>query len=139
MLSIRILSLALVCTGLLAGCSESNPPATSTPAASTAAPAPAATTPAPAPAAADPAPPAATAAAVTGIAACDDFLSAYEQCVTAKIPEASRAAMQGGLDQWKASWKSMAENAATRDTLPQVCQQAREASVPALQAYGCTL
>ena len=130
-MSIRTpLVLALLIT--LTACSKSEPPA------STAAPAATpATASAPAETAAAPAPTAA--AAVTGIAECDDFLSAYEQCVSAKVPEQVRAQMQTGLDQWKSAWKGMAENPATQSSLPQMCKQARDSSLPALQAYGCTL
>lgn len=116
----------------LTACSKSEPPASSAAPAAT----PAATS-APAETAAAPAPTAA--AAVTGIAECDDFLSAYEQCVSAKVPEQVRAQMQTGLDQWKSAWKGMAENPATQSSLPQMCKQARDSSLPALQAYGCTL
>ncbi len=80
-----------------------------------------------------------TAAAITGVADCDNFLNAYEQCLVDKVPAAASAQMKLGIDQWKNAWKTMAENAATRDTLPQICAQTRAASAPALQAYGCTL
>ena len=76
---------------------------------------------------------------VTGIADCDNFLNAYEQCLSDKIPAESRAQMKTGMDSWKSAWKSMADNPATRDQLPQICKQAREATVPALKAYGCDL
>lgn len=119
----------------LTACSKSEPPAsTAAPATAPTASAPAETT-APAPADTAPAP----AAGITGIAECDDFLTAYEQCVTAKVPEQVRAQMQTGLDQWKSAWKGMAENPATQSSLPQMCKQARDSSLPALQAYGCTL
>jgi hypothetical protein len=76
---------------------------------------------------------------VTGIADCDEFLNAYEQCLADKIPAESRAQMQAGIAQWKSAWKTMAENSATRDSLPGVCKQTREATAPALKAYGCAL
>ncbi|MDZ4812068.1 MAG: hypothetical protein SGI99_05550 [Pseudomonadota bacterium] len=79
------------------------------------------------------------AATITGIADCDNFLNAYEQCLADKVPAAASAQMKLGIDQWKNAWKSMAENSATRDSLPQICAQTRAASAPALQAYGCTL
>lgn len=131
----RVLACTFALAAALAACSKSEPPA-ATPA-STPPTAPAATpaaTPAPA---ADSAAPVA-AAAITGIAECDQFLSAYEACVTDKVPEQARAQMKVGLDQWKSSWKGLADNAATRDSLPTMCKQASEASKPALQAYGCS-
>lgn len=119
---------ALVCTLTLAvglgACSKSETPAAST---------------APAPAAAAATDSAPATAGVTGVPECDKFLSAYEVCVTEKMPEQARAQMKVGLEQWKTSWKNLAENSATRASLPQVCQQASDASKPALQAYGCTL
>lgn len=121
----------LIATLTLAGCSEqAAPPATS-----------AAPTQAAAPAAAPAEPTAATAAseAVTGIAECDDFLAAYQQCLNDKMPAEARPQMAVGFEQWKTSWRDLAANDATRASLPQVCQQSREASKPALQAYGCTL
>lgn len=119
---------ALLCTlalaTLLGACAKSDPPAAS--------PAPSA------PIAASTAPPA-TADAVTGVADCDQFLSAYEQCVTEKVPAQVRDQMKAGIDQWKTAWRDMANNAATRDSLPQICQQARASSKPALDAYGCSI
>jgi len=91
------------------------------------------------PAAEPAASPTTSAAAFTGVAACDDFLAAYEQCVTEKMPAQARDQMKVGLDQWKKSWRDMANNAAMKDSLPQICAQSRDASKPALQAYGCTL
>lgn len=73
-------------------------------------------------------------AAITGVADCDNFLNAYEQCLVDKVPAASSAQMKLGIDQWKSAWKTMAENSATRDSLPQICAQTRAASAPALQA-----
>lgn len=77
-------------------------------------------------------------AGTTGIAVCDQFLDAYESCVTTKMPESVRGQMQTGLDQWRQSWRDLAANAATKESLPQICQQARESSSAAMQAYGCT-
>jgi len=81
----------------------------------------------------------ATITAVTGVADCDQFLSAYEQCLSDKVPAASRDAMMSGIAQWKTAWHDMAANAATKDMLPQICKQARDASRAAMQAYDCAL
>ncbi len=132
----KTLSLAIASCLLLslAACSKSDAPAT----ADTAAPAPAAA-PAATPAA-EPAPAAVVAAAtVTGIPECDNFLAAYEQCVMEKAPAEVRTQLATGIEQWKSAWQTMAANDATKASLPQVCQQTRDASVPGLQAYGCTL
>lgn len=124
MSKVRALACLILTAALAAACSKSDPPAAPT-AASTAAPTTAATVP--------------TADAVTGIADCDQFLSAYEQCVSEKVPEQVRAQMKTGIEQWKSAWRDMASNAATKDALPQICQQARASSKPALDAYGCSI
>lgn len=108
----RMLITTLVLAGLISACAKSSPGDSAAPA---------------------------TAAAVTGIADCDTFLNAYEQCLIEKIPAESRDQMRVGMDQWKSAWKNMADNAATRDSLPAICKQARDATVPALKAYGCDL
>lgn len=76
---------------------------------------------------------------ITGVAECDEFLADYEQCLMEKIPAEASAQIRPGIEQWKSAWKSMAENAGARSTLPTVCRQARDASAPTLQAYGCAL
>lgn len=123
----RTTAALLLATLILTACSDQPAPSAATGApTATAAPA--------TPAAAAPAP-----VAVTGIAECDAFLAAYEQCLADKMPAEARAQMQAGFDQWKKSWAEMAANDATKASLPMVCQQSRDASKPALQAYGCSL
>ncbi|HWS25526.1 MAG TPA: hypothetical protein VN259_03035 [Xanthomonadales bacterium] len=121
MSKIRALACWLLTAAALAACSKSDSPASSI----TAAPAAATATP--------------TADAVTGVADCDQFLSAYEQCLSEKVPEQARAQLKTGIDQWRSAWRDMANNAATKDALPQICQQARASSKPALDAYGCSI
>ncbi|MCB1598656.1 MAG: hypothetical protein R3F18_09915 [Lysobacterales bacterium] len=116
---------------ILAACSQAEPPVSAAP--TPAAPAPSE------PAAASPAGSNPKSAASTGIADCDNFLVAYEQCLTNQVPAAASEQMKVGIAQWKKSWAEMAANSATREALPQVCQQARDAAKPALQAYGCAL
>ena len=90
-----------------------------------------------APAAATPA--AATAATgAIGVAACDEFLARYEACLADRVPAATRDALRQSMAAWRSSWQQAAATPAGRDGLVQACQQARESSRPALQAYGCT-
>lgn len=116
-----------------AGAPDATPPASSAPAE----PSPAEPAPASEPAAAA-GPAAAGAASVTGVAECDAFLDAYERCISANVPEASRAAFATGLEQWKSSWKTMAADANTRAAMPQVCEQSKAAAATSLQAYHCS-
>jgi hypothetical protein len=77
-------------------------------------------------------------AAVTGIATCDDYISKYESCIAGKIPEASRAQFQSGIDMMKASWKAMAANPQTAAALEGACVQAKTAAEASMKAYGCS-
>lgn len=81
---------------------------------------------------------AATADGAIGVAACDEFLARYEACLADRVPAASRDALQQSMLAWRSSWSQAAATPAGRDGLAMACQQAREASRPALQAYGCT-
>ena len=84
--------------------------------------------------------PAATAAAdKIGVPECDAFITAYENCVTTKVPEAQRATFQTGIKTWRTEWKKLAENPQTKGTLVEVCKKQQEAQRAALKAYGCTL
>lgn len=84
--------------------------------------------------------PAATAAADhIGVPECDAFLTAYENCVTTKVPEAQRATFQTGVRTWRAEWKKLADNPQTKAGLVQACKRQHELQRTALKAYGCTL
>jgi hypothetical protein len=124
---------AALCALALSACSESSKPASTAATTPAATEAPAAT---PAPVATETV---ATAAVVTGIADCDTFLSAYEQCITEHAPAEVRDQLAAGISQWKTAWQQMAANDASKASLPQICKQARDSSAPALQAYGCSL
>ena len=73
-----------------------------------------------------------------GIPECDDFLTKYDACVSSKVPEAARAQYKSSIEQWRASWKKLAENPATKGTLTAACKQAATQSEAAMKPYGCT-
>jgi hypothetical protein len=124
--------LALAVTLALGACQkQSAPPAATT------TPAPA-STPATTPPPAAPAAPVVAAADTVGVAECDEYLSRYEACVGAKVPEASRDALKQGLDATRASWRAAAATEAGKAGLATACVQAREAAKASLSAYGCT-
>ena len=80
----------------------------------------------------------ATAGEKVGIAECDSFITAYENCVSSKVPAASRAQLQEAVKTWRAQWKKLADNPQTRGTLAATCKTQREATVTQMKAYGCT-
>jgi hypothetical protein len=130
MLKTIFLGLCLICAMFLVSCTKTEPAANNS---NTAAdkPATAATTPAATK-------PATASAEKVGVAECDNFLAAYEACVTDKVPAAARAQYQSGLAQWRKSWKTLADNPQTKPTLVQACKQAMEQQRAAMKSYGCT-
>jgi len=74
-----------------------------------------------------------------GVPECDAFLTAYENCVTTKVPEAQRATFQTGMKTWRTQWKKLADNPQTKAGLVEACKKQQEAQRTALKAYGCTL
>ena len=74
----------------------------------------------------------------TGIAACDDFLTKYDTCVTSKLPEAQRATYKAQLDQTRKTWLDMAKNPSTKPAMEQSCKQTMDAMKASLQSFGCS-
>jgi len=74
-----------------------------------------------------------------GIEECDSFLTAYENCVSSKVPEAARASYRTSLNTWRTEWKKLADNPQTRGTLVGVCKTSRETARTQLKSLGCTL
>ena len=73
-----------------------------------------------------------------GVAECDNFINAYENCVSTKVPEASRAQLRNAVTTWRAQWKRLADNPQTRGTLAAACKTQLESTRASMKAYGCT-
>jgi hypothetical protein len=115
-------SLALACSVVLLGCSQSPEPAVESSAVESSG-----------------AEASATAADNSvGIFECDDYLAKYEACLATKVPEAARATLTQSLDQTRAAWRSAAGNPGATEVLASTCTQARAALKQTLAAYGCT-
>jgi hypothetical protein len=75
-----------------------------------------------------------------GVPECDAFITAYENCVNAKVPEAQRATFQTGLKTWRTEWKKLADNPQTKAGLVAACKKQQELQRASLnKLYGCTL
>jgi hypothetical protein len=74
-----------------------------------------------------------------GIAECDSFLTAYDNCVSTKVPEAARAQFKTAIHNWRTEWKKLADNPQTRGTLANVCKTQMESSRTQVKSFGCTL
>ena len=79
-----------------------------------------------------------SATAQVGVAECDTFITAYENCVTTKVPEAARPQFQTSITTWRTEWKKLADNPQTRPTLVNVCKTQLETARTQMKAYGCT-
>src|ERR1051325_4251778 len=74
------------------------------------------------------------ATARVGVAECDSFITAYENCVTTKVPEANRAQFRGSINTWRTEWKKLADNPQTRPTLINVCKTQLETARTQMKA-----
>ena len=84
--------------------------------------------------------PASTTAAVDkiGVAECDEFIANYDACVSSKVPEVARAQYKTAIEQWRTSWKKLAENPQTKATLAAACKQSAEQARTSMKSYNCT-
>ena len=75
-----------------------------------------------------------------GVPECDAFLTAYENCVTSKVPAAQRATFEAGMKTWRTQWKRLADNPQTKPGLVEACKRQQELQRTTLnKTYGCTL
>ncbi|MFL6255906.1 MAG: hypothetical protein ACJ74T_12915 [Pyrinomonadaceae bacterium] len=72
-----------------------------------------------------------------GVAECDDFITKYEACITGKVPAAQQALFKSSIEQWRSSWKKLADNPTTKSTLVSICKTQLEQSKTALSSFGC--
>ena len=122
-----LLSLCVVCALLLVACSKTeNSKNTSTPATSSTSPK------AAAPATAG------TSGEKIGVPECDEFIAAYDACVSSKVPESARAQYKTAIAQWRSSWSKLAANPNTKATLAAACKQSAESARASMKTYGCT-
>jgi hypothetical protein len=73
-----------------------------------------------------------------GVPECDNFIAAYDACISGKVPEAVRAQYKTSIEQWRTSWRQLATNPNTKATLAGVCKQAADQQRVALKSYNCT-
>ena len=73
-----------------------------------------------------------------GVAECDNFITAYESCVSSKVPESARGPLRASVATWRTQWKRMADNPQTRAGLVEACKRQIEAARTQLKQYNCT-
>ncbi len=79
----------------------------------------------------------ATAGEKVGVPECDEFLAAYDACVSSKVPENLRPQFKTGMEQWRSSWRKLADNPQTKPTLIGMCKQTIETAKTSMKAYNC--
>jgi hypothetical protein len=72
-----------------------------------------------------------------GIAECDDYIEKYEACITGKVPEAARAAMKSSFDQTRKTWKDLAANPQTKNSLASMCKMSKDTAKQSMEAFRC--
>lgn len=73
-----------------------------------------------------------------GVPECDEFIANYDACVSSKVPEVARAQYKTTIEQWRTSWKKLAENPQTKSTLAAACKQSAEQARASMKSYNCT-
>ena len=73
-----------------------------------------------------------------GVPECDNFLNAYESCISTRIPEGQRAQFQTLMANWRADWKKLAADPQTKAGLPLACKNHLETARTQMKAYNCT-
>ena len=73
-----------------------------------------------------------------GVAECDEFINAYDACVSSKVPETARAQYKTTIEQWRKSWHQLATNPNTKASLAQACKTAAEQARVSMKSYNCT-
>jgi hypothetical protein len=77
------------------------------------------------------------AADAIGIPACDDFLTKYDACISAKVPAEQQAQTKAALDGMRAQWKAAAANPQSKTALETGCKQMADAVKQQTAALSC--
>ncbi len=85
-----------------------------------------------------PAPPPTSSTDAIGVPECDEFIAAYESCISNKVPADSRAQFNTSVAAWRKSWRSLANDARSKPTLVQICKSSMEQARTSMKVYGCT-
>jgi hypothetical protein len=72
-----------------------------------------------------------------GVPECDDYIEKYEACITGKVPEAARAAMKSSFEQTRKTWKDLASNPQTKNSLASMCKQSKDVAKQSMEAFKC--
>lgn len=75
-----------------------------------------------------------------GVAACDEYIAAFTECVKTKAPEVEREAHLRTLGEQVHAWKQTKEGAPNADKALEIgCKGARAAAAEAASSWGCEI
>lgn len=74
--------------------------------------------------------------APVGVPECDNFLTAYDQCL-GSVPAGSREQFAASVTQMRDAWRQAAQNAQARPALAAQCTQVRQQMAQSMAAYNC--
>lgn len=72
-----------------------------------------------------------------GVPECDDYIAKYEACVSGKVPEMARGALNSTLKSARDAWRKAASTPEGKAGLAAACKQATEQAKTSMKAYGC--
>ena len=72
-----------------------------------------------------------------GVAECDEYVTKYKACLSDKVPEEARAAMETGMKTLVDGWKKAAETDEGKKGLATGCKAALDSAKTAMSSYGC--
>ena len=73
-----------------------------------------------------------------GVAACDEYLNKWENCLATKVTGDAREQVKVALDASRDAWKRAAATPEGKAGLAAACQQAAELASMQASAYGCS-
>ena len=71
-----------------------------------------------------------------GVPECDEFLAAYEACIS-KVPEVGRAQYKATLASWRQAWLNAASTPQGKAGLATTCKAVIEQSRASMKPLGC--
>jgi len=72
-----------------------------------------------------------------GVPECDEFIAAYDACISKHVPATAQATYKASIEQWRDSWRKAAANPTTKAALASQCKQIAEQQKTALKSFGC--
>ena len=72
-----------------------------------------------------------------GVPECDEFLAAYESCIS-KMPEVARAQYKSTLASWRTAWHNAATTPQGKAGLAKTCKSVIEQTRASMKPMGCT-